>query len=118
MSTVLDSVSVTCLTPLKQPLRRRLQRSSIRAPAGARTTRNRVTRVNRRNSANAERTGVVTRGNGAVTSVASDPLVVPIALAATTRKWTVDCGTRPMSAPSTGTADPTPASGTGGVERP
>ena len=146
------------LTPLKQPL----QRSSIRAPAGARRTLSRVTRVKLAKSENALRTGVLTRRNGAsrplqsssirlprisrapgwtlgfalsqstpaakpsrsgsgsaaVTSVTSDPIVVPIALVATTRKWTVDCGVSPVSSPVTGTAALPAARATGGVELP
>ena len=76
--------SLTCFTRLKQP--RPLQRSWIVTPAGTRSTLRRLTRVERAKSANRLRTGVLTRGKGGVTSVTSEPIVVPMALVATARK--------------------------------
>ena len=108
--------SLTCLTRLKQPLP--LQRSWIVTPAGARRTLRRVTRVKRGKSEKRLRMGVVTRGTRGVMSVASEPIVVPIALVATTRKWTVDRGVRPVSSPGTATSLLPAASATGAEELP
>ena len=62
--------------------------------------------------------GVVTRGTRGVVSVTSEPIVVPIALVATTRKWTVDRGVSPVSSPGTATSLLPAASATGADELP